>query len=72
MVEQSAGLLSGTIRENIAYGKVVHQIFSKCKRKVLPECFPLGFISINNPYVCMYVCMHVCGATCFSSFLTPV
>ena len=51
MVEQSAGLLSGTIRENIAYGKVVHQIFSK--RKVLPECFPLGFISIDNPYVCM-------------------
>ena len=58
MVEQSAGLLSGTIRENIAYGKVVHQIFSKRKRKVLPECFPLGFTSINHPYVWMYVCMR--------------
>ena len=57
MVEQSAGLLSGTIRENIAYGKVVHQIFSK--RKVLPKCCHLGFISVDNPYICMYAEPHV-------------
>ena len=71
MVEQSAGLLSGTIRENIAYGKVVHQIFSKRKRKVLPECFPLRFISMNNPYVCMRSHMFfLLPDSCLISFIS--